>query len=94
MSDPRGAATTGGASAKPTPANNTGGGSGSRDPGFKKGGTDNSAQEDVEAPLQHPGSENRGSGAAEPTFAFRKPGASNQPALDPIRKVLNPSGAE
>ncbi|KAF3010199.1 hypothetical protein E8E15_000073 [Penicillium rubens] len=31
-------ATSGGASAKPTPANNTGGGSGWGDPGFVKGG--------------------------------------------------------
>jgi hypothetical protein len=32
-------ATSGGASAKPTPANNAGGGSGWGDPGFVKGGT-------------------------------------------------------
>ncbi|KGO69304.1 hypothetical protein PITC_095030 [Penicillium italicum] len=37
------AATSGGASAKPTPANNTGGGSGWGDPGFVKGGTTETA---------------------------------------------------
>ncbi|KAJ5244948.1 FAD dependent oxidoreductase [Penicillium chrysogenum] len=36
-------ATSGGASAKPTPANNAGGGSGWGDPGFVKGGTTKTA---------------------------------------------------
>lgn len=36
-------ATSGGASAKPTPANNAGGGSGWGDPGFSKGGTSETA---------------------------------------------------
>ncbi|KAJ5982052.1 hypothetical protein N7451_012152 [Penicillium sp. IBT 35674x] len=93
------AATSGGASAKPTPANNAGGRSGWGDPGFIKGGTTDRTDTGLgHVAARNPDINPMTTGGGEPTcatedhsFMERKPGGSSTlPGWDMAKHILDP----
>ncbi|KAJ5982768.1 hypothetical protein N7451_012868 [Penicillium sp. IBT 35674x] len=93
------AATFGGASAKPTPANNAGGGSGWGDPGFLKGGTTHRTDTGLgHVEARNPDIDLMTTSGGEPTcavedhsFMERKPGDSGAlPGWNIAKHVLDP----